>query len=118
MRFLMLVCTDPDPDTAPDTAPDTGSETPIEEWAAKHDAAGTRLLGDRISPESETRVVRKRGGTVIVTQGPYAEAVEWIVGFDVLECADLDEAIAVAAEHEMARHGRLELRPFWSLDDD
>ena len=41
-----------------------------------------------------------------------AEAREWIVGFDVLECADLDAAIKVAAEHPMAVGGRLELRPF------
>ncbi|QCW52108.1 hypothetical protein FE634_19870 [Nocardioides dongxiaopingii] len=108
MKFLMFVCTDPEPDTAPD--PDA---TPVDDWVARHDAAGTRLLGDRISPESETRVVRKRDGRVVVTAGPYAESTEWIVGFDVLECPDLDAAIAVAAEHEMARGGRIELRPFW-----
>jgi hypothetical protein len=34
------------------------------------------------------------------------------VGFDVLECADLDEAIQVASEHPMSVTGRLELRPF------
>ena len=108
MRYLMLVCTDPEPDTASGEG-----EMPVDDWAAKHDAAGTRVLGDRIRPESDTRVVRKRDGKVTVTEGPYAVAVEWIVGFDVLEVADLDEAVAVAAEHEMARRGRLELRPFW-----
>ena len=35
-----------------------------------------------------------------------------IVGYDLLECADLDEAIEVARAHPMARSGRLELRPF------
>ena len=36
-----------------------------------------------------------------------------IVGFDVLDCAGLDEAIEVAARHPMARLGLLEVRPFW-----
>lgn len=109
MRYLMFVCTDPEPDTA--AAGD--DDIPVDDWVTKHDAAGRRLLGERIRPESETRVVRKRDGKVTVTEGPFAESTEWIAGFDVLEVADLDEAIAVAAEHEMARHGRIELRPFW-----
>ena len=112
MRYLMLVCTDPEPDTASGEG-----ELPVQEWVDKYDASGTRVLGERIRPTSDTRVVRKRGGKVHVTEGPYAEASEWIVGFDVLDVADLDEAVAVAAEHEMARHGRLELRPFWTDGD-
>ena len=40
-----------------------------------------------------------------------------IVGYDLLECADLDEAIEVARAHPMARSGRLELRPFADLED-
>jgi hypothetical protein len=36
-----------------------------------------------------------------------------MAGFDVLECADLDEAIEVAAKHPMVGYGTIELRPFW-----
>ena len=56
--------------------------------------------------------MRMRGGKVLVTDGPFAETREWIAGFDILECTDLDEAIEIAAQHPMARFGRLELRPF------
>jgi hypothetical protein len=52
-----------------------------------------------------------RNGKVLVSDGPFAETKELIVGFDLLECADLDEAIAVASAHPMARGGRLEIRP-------
>jgi hypothetical protein len=38
-----------------------------------------------------------------------------MAGFDIIECADLDEAIGVAAKHPMARHGVIEVRPFWPL---
>jgi hypothetical protein len=60
--------------------------------------------------------VRKRNGKVLKTDGPFAETKEWIAGFDVIECASLDEAIEVAAKHPMARFGKIEIRPFWLAD--
>jgi hypothetical protein len=39
-----------------------------------------------------------------------------VAGFDVLECADLDEAIEVASKHPMAWRGAIELRPFWPFE--
>jgi hypothetical protein len=54
----------------------------------------------------------------IVTDGPLAETKEQIAGFDVLECADLDEAIEVASRHPMTRVGILEVRPFWPFGED
>ena len=113
MRYLMLVCTD----TEPDTAPDDG-ETTIDAWVEKNDARGTRVMGERLRPPLAATTVRKRNGTVLVTDGPFGETRESIAGFDILECADLDEAIAIAADHEMARGGRLELWPFWTDDDE
>ena len=70
----------------------------------------------RCSRSPTAKTVRMRGGKVLVTDGPFAETREWICRFDILECADLDEAIEIASQHPMARFGRLELRPFW--DDD
>jgi hypothetical protein len=57
--------------------------------------------------------VRRRRGKVLVTDGPFAETKEWIAGFDILDCANLDEAIDIAATHPMTRFGRIEIRPFW-----
>ena len=70
-----------------------------------------------LRPVGDATTVRMRGGQVLITDGPFAETREWIAGFDILECADLDEAIKIAAEHPMARSGRLELRPFWDGQD-
>ncbi|HVQ93101.1 MAG TPA: YciI family protein [Mycobacteriales bacterium] len=108
MRYLMLVCVDSTPVPADAKAPD------IEEWVKEYDAKGVRLLGDRIRPEADATTVRVRNGELLVTDGPYVETKELIAGFDVLECADLDEAIEVAAKHEMAWRGVIELRPFWT----
>ena len=54
-------------------------------------------MGNRLRPAEDATTVRRRGGKVLVTDGPFAESREWIVGFDVLECRDLDEAIEIAA---------------------
>ena len=53
-----------------------------------------------------------RQGEVLLTDGPFAEAKEFMAGYDILECADLDEAIEVASKHPLARRGAMELRPF------
>jgi hypothetical protein len=55
-------------------------------------------------------------GEPLVSDGPFAETKEHILGFDVLECADLDEAVAIAAKHPGARGSRIELRPVWPFE--
>ena len=69
-----------------------------------------------LGPAAAATTVRVRGGELLVSDGPFAETKEVIVGFDILECADLDEAIEVARAHPMAWTGRLELRPFVDLE--
>src|SRR5919202_5858124 len=106
MRYMMLVCSDSEPDTDPAPEPD------IEAWVADNDGAGRRLDGSVLAPVTSATTVRVRNGELLVSDGPFAETKEVILGFDLLECADLDEAIAVARAHPMARRGRIELRPF------
>jgi hypothetical protein len=106
MKYMMFVCTDPEPDT------DDRDEPDVERWVAENDSAGRRVEGSELAPTSAATTVRVRNGTLLVSDGPFTETKELIVGFDVLECADLDEAIDVARSHPMARRGRLEIRPF------
>ncbi|MBM7489744.1 hypothetical protein JOD64_000966 [Micromonospora luteifusca] len=109
MKYLMFVCTDSEPDTDPTDVPD------IDKWVSENDARGRRLTGDQLAATTAATTIRVRGGELLVSEGPFAETTEVIVGFDLLDCADLDEAIEVARAHPMARHGRLELRPFANL---
>src|SRR5215470_10970772 len=51
------------------------------------------------------------GGDVMITDGPYAEAKEILIGLYLLEAADLDEAISWAARIPIAWRGKVELRP-------
>ena len=111
MKFLMLVCTDPSAAPGADAGPD------IETWFDDVTRRGVRTDGDRLQPASASRVVRVRDGRTVVTEGPFAEVVEQVVGYDVLECADYDEAVDVASRHPMAYGGLLELRPVWPMDE-
>jgi hypothetical protein len=108
---MMFVATDPEPDTDSSARPD------IEAWVETNDTRGTRVLGDRLRPIADATTVRVRAGQLLITDGPFAESKEWIVGFDILECDNLDQAIEIAAAHPMAYEGRLELRPFWPLEE-
>jgi hypothetical protein len=46
--------------------------------------------------------------------GSFAETKEVIGGFDVIECADIDEAVEIASKHPIAKLGMIEVRPFWT----
>ncbi|WP_435831071.1 YciI family protein [Polymorphospora rubra] len=111
MRYLMFVCTDAEPDQDQTDWPD------IEAWVADNDARGRRLDGHELAATSAATTVRVRDGELLLCDGPFAETKEVIVGYDILDCADLDEAIEVARTHPMARAGRIELRPFAAPTD-
>lgn len=112
MRYMMFVATDTSPD------PDPEQPLEIEEWFTEVNKRDAWVMGERLRPTADATTVRVRSGELLVTDGPFTESKEWIAGFDILECEDLDQAIEIASKHPMARGGRLELRPFWPMDDD
>lgn len=57
------------------------------------------------------RVTGARGGDVVTSDGPYAETKEALTGFYLVEAADLDAAIAIAADIPGAWDGAVEVRP-------
>jgi hypothetical protein len=113
IQYMMLVCTDPAVGPR-----EFDRIEPVGPWVAETNGRGVRLYGSELEPPGSARTVRVRDKHTIVTDGPFAETKEQIAGFDVLECADLDEAIEVACRHPMARLGILEVRPFWPFEED
>jgi hypothetical protein len=110
MQYMLFVCTDPEADAYVE------DEDNIGEWVADVNARGVRLDGNRLRPVEDATTVKRRNGELFVSDGPFAETKEWIAGYDVIDCADLDEAIDIAAKHPMSRFGKIEIRPFWPLD--
>jgi hypothetical protein len=107
VKYLFLICEDEPIQAGPD-------ELNPEAWVTEMDGRGARLTGSRVRPASDATTVRVREGQVLLTDGPFAETKEQMAGFDVIECADLDEAIEIASKHPMARYGMIEVRPFWT----
>ncbi|MFB8146509.1 YciI family protein [Microbacterium sp. NPDC056003] len=110
MKFMMFVVSDPQPDSEQD-------QSDIDLWVDPLDASGKRVIGEVLAPPSDSTVVRVRGGKVLTTRGPFAETSEVILGFDILDVENLDEAIEIASRHPMARNGQIELRAFAPWDE-
>jgi len=109
MKYMMIVCVDEELAT-PEATKDVGRDAMA--WVEEMDGRGVRLLGNRLEDIDTATTVRVRAGEVVLADGPFAETKELICGFDILECADLDEALEVAGKHPVARIGSLEVRPF------
>lgn len=94
--------------TAPEQAAEMGEYAEFGQAAAEIMRGGAALF-----PTSTATTVRTsaKGGDVVVTDGPYAETKEVLTGFFLLECTDLDDAIAVAATIPAAWTGAVEVRP-------
>jgi len=110
MKYLMLVCVDESVELS--RAEQSTIAAEVEAWVSEMDGSGVRLLGNEVAPASDATTVRVRGGDVLLGDGPFVETKEQIAGFDLIECADLDQAIEVASKHPVARFGALQLRPY------
>jgi hypothetical protein len=61
-------------------------------------------------PDTAT-VIDNRGGGAVVTDGPFAETKEYLAGFWIIEAADLDVALELAAEGSRQCNRKVEVRP-------
>ena len=71
--------------------------------------------GEALEPTNTATTVRIRDGQTVVTDGPFAETKEFLGGFYLVECRDLDEAIELAKMIPAAERGSVEIRPIWEL---
>ncbi|MCY7419745.1 MAG: YciI family protein [Chloroflexi bacterium] len=95
MRYAMFVCGDAEHSEA-----DAAAAPELDDWFRA--ARGAYLQGVRLQSTDDATTVRIRDGELLVTDGPFTDSKEWIAGFAILDCADLDEAIELAAKKPMA----------------
>jgi hypothetical protein len=79
--------------------------------------SGHFLAGRQLHPVTQATTVRVKDGKQTVTDGPFAETKEQLGGFYMVEAADLDEAVAIAARIPSARTGSIEVRPLVERKD-
>lgn len=87
-------------------------------WLRDVGSRGASRAGTLLRPPAEAVTVRVREGRTLRSDGPFAETKEHVAGVEVIECADLDEAIAIASAHPAAGRHPVEIRPFWPIEED
>jgi hypothetical protein len=79
---------------------------------------GAFVFAGGLHPVADTTVVRAQGGKVVITDGPFAETREQIGGFWVVQAADLDAALELAAKGAEACGWPVEVRPFQDIPQE
>jgi len=110
MRYMLLLYNDfdrPEPDTPE-------AEAMRAEYIEFHDECrrrGVLLAADPLHKPGTATTIRVRDGETLSTDGPFAEATEWLGGYFMIECDHLDEALELAGLCPAARTGSVEVRP-------
>lgn len=111
MKYLLLLANAPDGWVDAEAGRDDGV---IEDWTAYTRAlheAGVLVYGAGLASPSTATAVRRREGRRLITDGPFAETKEHLIGFYVLDVPDLDTALLWAARVPNVRTGVVEVRP-------
>jgi hypothetical protein len=110
VKYLLLLCSDVA--ETPDVAA-AAEAMSCDGWTEEMRRRGVLQASGGLRPSTDATTLRVRGDQVLLSDGPFAETKDQIGGYTLIECADLDEAIEVAAKHPWAELGQIELRPLW-----
>ena len=80
-------------------------------------ARGAYVSSEALGSGAGARTVRVRNRRTLTTDGPFAESKEVVGGYYLLDCRDLDEALAFAAKIPDASYGAVEVRPVLRVPD-
>jgi hypothetical protein len=106
MQYLVSVINDTDDLATPEEM------AAIDVFNDRLQAEGCWVFAGGLGSTSSATVIDHRGEETMITDGPFLESKEHIVGFWVMEAADLDVALKLAAEGSKACNRKVEVRPF------
>lgn len=112
MQYLLMICGAEGVDVTPAEHQIT-PESDCVAWEDEMRRRGAYVSSAGLRASSEAMTVRVRNDEVLLADGPFAESKEQMGGFSLLECADLNEAVELAAMHPAAAIGSIEVRPVW-----
>jgi hypothetical protein len=112
MKYLLMCCFD---EKLWGELPETQRKNIMDEYQALErdlEKTGHYKSGAKLGPSSSTTTVRFKNGKPAITDGPFAETKEQIGGYHLIECENLDEAIAIAMRiPTLPAGGSIEVRP-------
>jgi hypothetical protein len=106
MQYLVSVIHD-----SPDFATDSEMAA-IDVFNERLQAQGHWVFAGGLGTPSNATVIDNRGSEPLFTDGPFVESKEYLVGFWIIEAADLDVALKLATEGSKACNRKIEVRPF------
>ena len=106
MRYMLIHAADPELASKWDDE----AQAAFTSWIEETIRSGVSLEGSRLRLDADATTVKIRDGELIITDGPYAETKEQVAGYDVIECASLDEAVRWAGRHPSSWMGAVEVR--------
>jgi hypothetical protein len=106
MQYLVSVIDD----TAGLANPD--EQAAIDVFNDRLKAGGHWVFAGGLGSPSSATVIDNRGEEAMFTDGPFLESKEYLAGFWIMEAADLDMALKLAAEGSKACNRKIEVRPF------
>lgn len=111
MRYMLIIHNDPELHPVPGGP---GWDELMTEYAAfsEHLASyGRPFIGDPLYGPDSATTIRVRNGETLTVDGPFAETKEWMSGFYIIDCDELDQALAAGAMVPSAKYGSVEVRP-------
>jgi hypothetical protein len=82
-----------------------------EEYTRSLVEAGLAVADHQLHRPDAATTVRVRDGETLITDGPFAETAEYLAGYYLLDCPDLDVALRHAARAPNAHYASIEVRP-------
>jgi hypothetical protein len=116
MEYMLMCCID---EERWETLPDTQKGQIMQEYGEFMEGivkSGQFRGGAKLESASTSTTVREKNGKLITVDGPFAETKEQLGGYHLVECRDLDQAIAIARRIPTLRvGGSIEVRPVESI---
>ena len=112
MRYIMLIYSQEDEAATPEGLSATAAAH--RKVMDETNRRGVFRAADPLEPSGTATTVRVQDGEILITDGPFAETKEQLAGYYILDCQDLDEALAWAGKIPTACHGAagcVEVRP-------
>jgi hypothetical protein len=117
MRFIVLVHEEPAADTRISEEQRAELDDQVFAYVSDLERSGKLIAGGPIETPEKATVIRSNNGELSMTDGPYVETKEHLAGFLLIEVADRDEALKLAAQFPRANYGSIEVRHHWKLQE-
>ena len=105
MQFMMMCCIEEKRWEALPAASRDAIMRDYGAWVGDMERLGKHVVSAKLAPSASAQTVRLQGGRRPVVDGPFAETKEQFGGYHVLECRDLDDALAMAERIPTLPHG-------------